>query len=134
MNKLIQLIYVSAAVKLFSELELFDLLQLSRDANEKYGVTGCLLYQEGNFMQVLEGSKIDVERLFANISLDSSHRGIILLLKEPIGQRSFADWSMGFKSSNEPNIRGFFDLLLSFHEDCLVAGKAKTLLLSFTAR
>ena len=52
---MIALVYVSAARKLFDEAELSALLTQCRANNARLGVTGVLLYADGNFMQALEG-------------------------------------------------------------------------------
>ena len=67
------LVYVSSAVKLFSDEELVQLLEASRENNSKIGVTGMLLYKEGNFMQLIEGPEESVRSLHAKISIDPRH-------------------------------------------------------------
>ena len=53
------LIYVSSAIKLMHDDELLLLLEKARENNSRLGITGMLLYKEGNFMQMLEGGKED---------------------------------------------------------------------------
>ena len=57
------LVYVSSAVRPFSKSELVELLNVTRDNNSRLGVTGMLLYRDGNFMQVLEGGEPVVRAL-----------------------------------------------------------------------
>ena len=92
------LVYVSSATRLFTQQELVDLLQVSRRNNEPAQITGMLLYQDGNFMQYLEGPKDAVLTSMARISKDPRHHGIITLLQNETGEREFSDWAMGFKS------------------------------------
>ena len=63
----------------------------------KLGVTGILLYKDGNFMQVLEGEKEVVMKVAATIEADGRHKGVIVLLQGEREQRDFPDWSMGFR-------------------------------------
>ncbi len=93
---LIQLIYVSSAVRLLSEKELLELLAQAREINRKSNVTGMLLYGEGNFLQVLEGEAEDVDAIYAAIRKDSRHHHLYLIVREPIAARNFSEWSMGF--------------------------------------
>ncbi len=93
---LITLIYGSSAVEPFSEADLVTLLAKSRENNHRLGVTGILLYQDGNFLQVLEGEDTTVAALYQTISADPRHRGILTFMKRPIPQREFSDWEMGF--------------------------------------
>ncbi|HQU70674.1 MAG TPA: BLUF domain-containing protein [Calditrichia bacterium] len=100
---MIQLVYVSSAKKLLSEEELLTLLEQSRANNEKSGVTGMLLYQDGNFMQVLEGEEAVVKEINAKISADPRHYQVITLLQRNIKKREFPEWSMGFRNLSDLN-------------------------------
>jgi hypothetical protein len=94
---LITLVYVSSAAKGFAPSAITDILKASRRNNERDGITGILLYKDGNFMQVLEGGVDAVEAAHARIITDPRHSGLITLLKRPLQARVFADWKMGFK-------------------------------------
>ncbi|HVR76154.1 MAG TPA: BLUF domain-containing protein, partial [Planctomycetota bacterium] len=83
------LLYVSSAVKPFSQPALVKLLEKSHVNNAKRGITGMLLYKDGNFMQVLEGEEEAVRALYARIALDPRHRGLITLLQGPQAERQF---------------------------------------------
>jgi hypothetical protein len=91
-----RIIYLSSGIKIFSDEEINDLLKVSRNNNEKNGITGLLLYSDGNFMQILEGEKEAVESTYNKILNDTRHRNIILISKEPIKKRNFKEWKMGF--------------------------------------
>jgi hypothetical protein len=102
---LIHLIYVSSATRPFTQSELLALLETSRRNNEPVAITGLLLYRDGNFMQVLEGEETAVTVTHARISKDSRHGGLITMLKGPITQRNFGDWSMGFRNLDSAEVR-----------------------------
>jgi hypothetical protein len=107
-------IYVSSAVNLFTKSNLVDLLTHCREANRRIDVTGMLLYQDGNFMQALEGPEDKVKALLEKILKDPRHRGILLLIEGTTRNRRFPDWSMGFRDLNSAevkNIPGFSDFL-----------------------
>lgn len=91
------LVYVSSATKLFSVAQLDALLERSRVRNAEVGITGLLLYRDGNFMQLLEGEQVTVEALYRRIAVDPSHHDCQVLLKSEIDQRMFAEWSMAFR-------------------------------------
>lgn len=76
--------------------ELLSLLQEARKENERLGITGMLLYQEGNFMQMLEGDKKTVLDLYEKIKKDDRHNGVLTMLTGDIDERNFEDWTMGF--------------------------------------
>jgi hypothetical protein len=90
------LVYVSAAVTWFSESELRALLERSRARNEATGITGMLLYKDGNFMQVLEGEESAVRAVHARIAADLRHYGMVTIDSGPQSGRQFPDWTMGF--------------------------------------
>lgn len=94
------LVYQSVAVTPFSEAQLQALLTQSHAWNSSHGLTGLLLYSQGELMQVLEGSAEEIQYIFGRISGDTRHANVTKLSDGPIAQRSFAQWSMGFKTIN----------------------------------
>ena len=96
MTSLIHLIYCSAATKPFQDSELVDLLDGARFINDRLGITGMLLYDQGSFFQILEGPPKDVDQLYTEITKDKRHAKVVTIIREPIAKRSFADWTMGF--------------------------------------
>ena len=73
MPALVHLVYTSIAAREFSKEDHTELLKKSRAANELLGVTGMLLFSEGNFFQVLEGEPEVVDALYTKISRDPRH-------------------------------------------------------------
>jgi Sensors of blue-light using FAD len=130
-------VYSSSAVKLFSQAELLDLLAQSRENNTSLGITGMLLYKDGNFMQVLEGEEETVQALVAKIARDPRHRGIITLLRGPLEERQFPDWSMGFRDLNSaevlsmPGYNEFLNTPLTGEEFSADSTRCQKLLLMF---
>jgi len=93
---MIRLVYVSAAVRLFSDAELDALLVKARANNAAAGITGLLLHKDGNFMQALEGEADAVETLVRRIEIDPRHHMFHRLFSETVDRRMFADWSMAY--------------------------------------
>jgi hypothetical protein len=91
------LIYRSVATSVPSEADLGKLLLHARPANEARGITGMLLYQNGRYMQMLEGEEAAVRALFASIAADQRHRNVKVVASGALDQRLFSDWSMGFR-------------------------------------
>ncbi|MBV9938606.1 MAG: BLUF domain-containing protein [Acidobacteriaceae bacterium] len=100
-SNLISLVYVSSGTRHFERQEILDILQVSRKNNARLRITGILLYQDGNFMQVLEGAEQNLSELMCSIERDHRHRGVIVLLKKAISERLFPQWSMAFKDLSE---------------------------------
>jgi hypothetical protein len=106
--------YVSTASKLFDSAELRELLKEANENNARAGITGMLLYKEGQFMQVLEGPGEAVTETFSRISRDARHHGIMVLLKGAVQERHFPGWSMAFRDLNLPdhqNVPGYSEFL-----------------------
>ena len=92
---LVRLMYASRAAKPLDPEELAQILRQSRTANPKLGVTGVLCSSGELFIQVLEGGRAAVNRLYNRIIADSRHTEVTLLSYEEIGERRFAGWAMG---------------------------------------
>jgi len=80
------------------EAELQALLAQSRAWNSAHGLTGLLLYCHGSIMQVLEGTEEEVGYIFNRIARDYRHTNVVKLADGPVADRSFSEWSMGFKT------------------------------------
>ena len=96
MSNLKSLVYVSSATHNLSQAKIDHLLLSARERNEKYNVTGVLMYIGGNFMQCIEGTVDNVELIYEIIKANSLHHGIIQLLYRPIEFRDFNDWEMAY--------------------------------------
>ncbi|MEM9601503.1 MAG: BLUF domain-containing protein [Pseudomonadota bacterium] len=133
---MIQCIYCSKSVDGELTASALDaLLEQSRVNNAAIDVTGMLLYESGAFFQVLEGDREVVERLYKRLERDPRHQGVIKLIVEPISERSFGSWSMGYPRVSREELaqidgmNDFFSQGKSFLE--LEEGRAKTLLDAF---
>lgn len=111
---MIRLVYVSSATSEMNEEELLELLSQSRKKNTQLNLTGILLYAGGNFFQVLEGEKAVVKNLYEIIKKDDRHTDCTLIDESEIAERTFTEWSMGFrhlKLADSNEIEGFSDFL-----------------------
>jgi hypothetical protein len=137
MSDLVHCIYASTATRDLSADELVVLLARARVCNAALGVTGMLLHDRGNFFQVLEGPGVAVARLYAHIATDPRHHRVVEIIHEPIAQRSFAAWTMGFARLDEvdrsamPGLNDFFEAGRTL--DQIDGGRAKKLLQAFSA-
>lgn len=106
------LIYISTAIRLLDEVELMEILTVNRAYNLINEITGVQLYNDGTFIQFLEGDAYTVQKAFERICLDPLHKNIIKLSQGEIIGRNFPDWLMGFKpiNSNELEVlEGYFN-------------------------
>jgi lipopolysaccharide biosynthesis regulator YciM len=102
---MISITYASSATQRFSEEDLKALLIKARDNNTKLGITGLLLYKDGNFMQTVEGPEEAVHELYKKINADPRHGHILKLLEYEITERSFSTWEMGFRNLSGPDVK-----------------------------
>jgi hypothetical protein len=101
-DPLYSVIYTSRAVRPFSVEDLDKLLERARKYNQTRGITGMLVHLAGSFMQVLEGPKDSVARLFSEkISCDGRHGLIEVVTRGPVGERKFGEWTMAFRNLDE---------------------------------
>ena len=131
------LVYVSSATRPFSGEDLRALLETCRKNNAGFGITGMLLYKDGNFMQVLEGDEETVRGLYEGIVADPRHGGEMTLQQGFTEERQFPDWSMGFRNLDSPEARAdpayseFLNAPLTGREFSADPSRAQKLLLTF---
>jgi hypothetical protein len=94
---MLRLIYFSTARLGLDRAELEALLAAAAAHNRAVGITGLLLFNGLNFLQVLEGPAAAVEALFGRIVEDPRHSGVALLKREPIEAPSYPQWGMKLK-------------------------------------
>lgn len=90
----VRLLYVSRAVGPQTTTVTSSILLTARAHNAQHGIGGVLLQGRGLYLQVLEGERMAVNRLYARIVADQRHQDVVLLQLEEITQRRFAGWSM----------------------------------------
>ena len=96
--------YVSSATWGLGDDDLAVIVSESRGFNQAVGVTGVLLYCDGNFMHYFEGPDDAVIATYERILRSRRHHQVSELMNEPIEQREFGDWTMGFSRTTP----GFF--------------------------
>ena len=104
MSGLYRLAYVSSALQKFSKSQLLTLLHDAREKNANQGITGMLLYKDGNFMQMIEGEAAALHSLFQSITNDPRHHQLLVIFDEPAETRLFTDWTMGFYDLADPTL------------------------------
>lgn len=100
---LVRLLYASRAADAFDTETLNRILEQSKRNNKEHGVTGLLCHSGNLFMQVLEGGRGAVNRIYNRIASDPRHTDVELLSYEEIEERRFAGWSMGRVEASQLN-------------------------------
>jgi hypothetical protein len=95
-----RIVYVSQALKPYPALPddafIGEILAVSRRNNARRGITGALLYGEGQFGQVLEGPEGPVEEAFGIIAGDPRHAALRILARTSPACRAFEAWNMAY--------------------------------------
>lgn len=88
------LTYQSRAASPPSEEELAELVEDARARNKSVNVTGMLLYEDGRFLQTLEGPLEGLEAIWTSIQKDKRHGDIEVLTEHLVHSRLFSDWDL----------------------------------------
>jgi hypothetical protein len=96
-----QLVYISQATRKMSSTDLAAIQDKAKTNNAPLDVTGSLFYNGGWFLQVLEGPKSTLDKLYQKIELDPRHKNSRVLYNEPANFRTFPRWSMNMMNLND---------------------------------
>jgi len=88
------ILYVGRASQPVDDAAQRKLLQQSQAHNRAAGISGCLLYKRGCYMQLLEGTREQLQSLLEHIRHDPRHYDVRLVAEGPIRRRAFTDWGM----------------------------------------
>ena len=88
-----QYIYISTASGIDSEA-IESILESCRRNNRERNVTGLLLYNGRNFLQLLEGDVQDLSWVMARIEADPRHTGLSVMEDIAVSERACPDWLM----------------------------------------
>ena len=115
-----ELIYNSIADLDITEKDIKDILKEAIDFNSKNKITGCLLFHNMEFLQILEGEREIILELYGKLLKDKRHNTVTLINQAEISSVLFSDWSMAFKElsdsdmlslKNHINIKDFHQLI-----------------------
>lgn len=94
-STLITLTYLSNSVRPMSRLDLAAIQRTALRRNASQGITGCLLYINGLFVQTIEGPRDNVINLYLKIREDPRHKDVVTVYMVPIQERVYQDaWTM----------------------------------------
>lgn len=102
-TKIIQKVYYSISNYEVDHNFINTILDHSKKSNLKKNITGCLLYHNNVFLQLLEGEKTTVENLFEVIKKDSRHKEVTEIFSENVNDRIFPNWSMAYHELDDTN-------------------------------
>jgi hypothetical protein len=88
------LTYTSLAALDLQADDLEAIHRTARDINALGGVTGILIYNGVNFLQVIEGAPNAIDDLVERLRRDRRHSGLEIRDEHNAKLRTFPDWSM----------------------------------------
>lgn len=68
-------------------LSLAQILGESEANNRRDHITSCLMFHQGQFLQLMEGARSDLDRLVRRLQADPRHTGMKFLVDSPIHAR-----------------------------------------------
>jgi len=104
------LVYRSVATDTFSIPEIYSMLSRAKEYNAEHKISGCLLYHNNQFLQLLEGEENEVLNLFQKISMDKRHKDIVLIESSHSEERLFYKWSMAFHDYGQNGLSAYLKL------------------------
>lgn len=101
---LYELTYESVAKDGLSTFNINELLKISRANNTVNDISGCLVYYNRRFIQILEGSQEAVQKLYQKIKKDKRHTQVRVMAENPIEKRTFPEWGMAYFPVDENDV------------------------------
>lgn len=89
------ILYISTASNV-SEQDVERITATSRRNNLQADITGFLLFNGRNFLQMIEGEQAALLSLMNRLALDPRHSGIVKIVDRPGEARLFPDWAMNW--------------------------------------
>ena len=100
MDQLITLLYVSTiASKSDATTTISDIAKEARIRNAKDDVTGLLVFDGDQFVQLVEGPEASMESLWARLQRDPRHTNLkMIFYGRTLAERRFQNWRLGYKT------------------------------------
>ena len=102
---MLQIAYFSTAAVRQDADTVHSILITSRINNRRDAITGILVAGGNRYLQIIEGPRTAMERLYAAIRADHRHLSVTTLIERPIAKRCFDGWSMAYR--REPALNQF---------------------------
>jgi hypothetical protein len=116
-----EITYYSIARPNLDTRDIEAILKTARAFNAKQDITGCLLFHNHQFIQILEGDRRVLEDLLSNIKKDTRHHTVFALSDSEKDKRAFSDWTMAYRELSNEDMDGmkgdlFINNFLTFSE------------------
>ena len=88
-------LYIHGKTRYFKK-EISDILAVARTNNQRSEITGCLVFHQGVFVQIIEGFREGVFGMYEKIQSDARHLNVTLVWEGSCLNRIFPTWEMAF--------------------------------------
>lgn len=106
------IIYKSKAHSSFAIEDIHKMLVDAKHFNKSHNITGCILYHNSQFIQLIEGEKKVIESLYSSIKDDNRHFDVQALITKSSQHSLWDDWSMAFYNFSEQSDQTNYKRLL----------------------
>lgn len=96
-----RLVYVSRVTVHLTDMNVQRIQWSSQVRNRRLDLTGMLVFTGRHFAQVLEGREEALRELMASLRRDARHSDLKVVFEQPITQRRFDGWAMGYANRYE---------------------------------
>ena len=110
--KVYQLTYRSEAIQEITANNIYEIVIVAKEFNSSVDITGCIIFDNGYFVQILEGKKEHVEELYNKIKKDKRHTFPDILSKGWAPKRIFENWDMAYMNLTDLTTGNKKDLVL----------------------
>ena len=99
-----ELFITTVASRQFSSSDIKEIVKQLSVRNSQYGLTGILIYNNGEFYQILEGEEETIQKMRDEIIHDSLHGSVHVIWEGQIQDRGYTNWGLS------PSMMGEFGL------------------------
>ncbi|WP_412560429.1 BLUF domain-containing protein [Winogradskyella sp. MIT101101] len=112
-------IYQSKSQSHFAPMDIELMLMKAKRKNKRLKITGCIVYGDNKFIQLIQGPKDAIIDLYKEIKADKRHFKVTTLLEQSTEQKIWSDWSMAMLdfSGNVKQVMNSRILLESYLEN-----------------
>ncbi|MTE27524.1 BLUF domain-containing protein [Winogradskyella ouciana] len=112
-------IYQSKSQSHFAPMDIELMLMKAKRKNKRLKITGCIVYADNKFIQLIQGPKDAIIDLYKEIKADKRHFKVTTLLEQSTEQKIWSDWSMAMLdfSGNVKQVMNSRILLESYLEN-----------------
>ena len=99
-----ELTYESKAIDKLTSADIEEILHEARSFNDSHDLTGCLVFYNRKFIQILEGEYQTVQQIYAKIKTDRRHTKVRVVSEDSIEKRTFPNWGMAYYPIDDKNL------------------------------